>query len=187
MIGRYRARCFSDCENIGLEPCLGFVCINATHLVHRHELVRGILLSLGQRHKLNVLWWSRFVPERRLDGIEVVCTDRDKLPSPTKVLMQLVLKVDEGLVGTLGELHVAKNGAGKEGTNLLRLESVDGIGLGRSAGGNREMRTSLLTVAVMRSASPPGGYASLYCGGLSSPRKQRMALAIPSMQRRSYL
>ena len=69
-----------------------------THLVDRHQLLCGVRLVFGQRYKLDVLRRSCLIPERCLDGIEVVRADGDELPSPAEILMQLVLQVDEGLV-----------------------------------------------------------------------------------------
>jgi hypothetical protein len=43
------------------------------------------------------------------------------------------------------------------------------------------------TVTVNKSSCPPGGKASRYCGGRSFSRKMRRALAMPSIQSRSYL
>jgi hypothetical protein len=93
------------------------------------------------------------------------------------------LEVNEGCVAYGREFDVAQYGTCKEGTDALCLKVVMFV----SADDVRGKRTSWETVTVMRSFSPPGGYASVYCGGSCFPRKARKAREIPSRQTRSYL
>jgi hypothetical protein len=48
-------------------------------------------------------------------------TDRNELPSSANVLVQLVLKIDEGFIRTLRELNVAKDGTCEERSYLFCL------------------------------------------------------------------
>ena len=58
-------------------------------------------------------------PEGSLDGIEVVSSDRDELPSSTQVGVKLVLEVDEALVAGRSEgLFEPEDGSSEEGTDL---------------------------------------------------------------------
>lgn len=70
----------------------------STHLIHRHKLLRGILLRLVQRRKFDVLGILRFIPEGRGHSVHVVGSDGHKLAFSTDVLMKLLLEIDKRLV-----------------------------------------------------------------------------------------
>lgn len=53
--------------------------------------------------------------------------------------------------------------------------------------GARIVPTSLSILREINSFSPPGGYTSLYAGGSDFCKNVLKAVAMPSMQRRSYL
>lgn len=99
--------------------------------------------------------------------------------------MKLVLKVNERLVGSFGELDVTQDTASEVRSDLLRLRPK--LSQCESGSKRRTLRTSGAIVVVIRLASPPFGYTNLYCGGFSLPKYIRKARAMPSMQSRSYL
>ena len=69
-----------------------------THLKDGHELLGGVRLGLPERGKANISRRQRLVREWWSERVEVVCPDRDELPAPTDVLVQLVLQVNEGFI-----------------------------------------------------------------------------------------
>lgn len=123
-------------------------------LVEAHELLTVDLLGLVQGDKVDVLGWEGLVGEGALDCVEIVGTDatsqlsafysfcakpasmpklepphvRNQCSLSRKVLVELVLQADEGVVGVLGELDVAKDRAGSIGADLLCFLG-DGEGL----------------------------------------------------------
>lgn len=54
-------------------------------------------------------------------------TNGNKLTSPTNVLVKLVLEIYEGRVGSRRKFHIAKNRAGKKGSNPTCLERIHRI------------------------------------------------------------
>jgi hypothetical protein len=96
------------------------------------------------------------VPKGGGDSVKVVSANGDKLAVAAEVGVELVLEVEEALVGGLGQ---------------GLLEPEDG---GRKVG-----------PATLTSSRPAGGDERAYAGGDSSERKMRSARARPSMQRRS--
>ena len=48
-------------------------------------------------------------------------TDRDELTSPADILVKLVLKIDEGCVGSFGELDISKNSTGEKRSYFTSL------------------------------------------------------------------
>lgn len=69
------------------------------HLVDSHELLCSILLRLRERHEFDIAWWSCLILERRFDGVKVMGSNCDELPTPTQVLMKFILQINEGFVG----------------------------------------------------------------------------------------
>mmetsp|Transcript_9958 Transcript_9958/g.21916 ORF Transcript_9958/g.21916 Transcript_9958/m.21916 type:complete len:301 (-) Transcript_9958:459-1361(-) len=66
-----------------------------------HQLVSCHLLVVEQRLELNVSGLARLVPERALDGIQIVSSDCHELSLPPDVGHHLLLQVDETVVPAL--------------------------------------------------------------------------------------
>ena len=56
-----------------------------------------------------------------------MCADGDQRPLPADVLVELVLQVDERVIGSLREGDVSEDGRREEGPDLLRLSSMDSV------------------------------------------------------------
>lgn len=91
------------------------------YLVSRHQLSGSVRLLLSEWNKLDGFWISGLVSEWRFDVVEVVCADSDQPAAPSNVLMKLVLKINEGCVGTRGELQITEDSAGEQRANTLGL------------------------------------------------------------------
>ena len=115
MMWRYLARCFSDCRRCKVVYMR--VRSNEVYLIQRHEFFCRVLFILTERRKLDIIWGSRFISEGWLQSIQVVGTNGNKLAPPTKILVQLILKVYEGRIGSWREFDVSKNSASKKGPN----------------------------------------------------------------------
>lgn len=89
--------------------------------VEGHEFLARHFLGLVERDELDVLGGEGFVCEGALDGVEIVSSDGDERSVTSQVLVKLVLQGDEGLIAVLGELDVAKDGAGNERADLESL------------------------------------------------------------------
>lgn len=92
-----------------------------THLIEFHELMAIHLLGLVEGSKDNVLWLASLIGERSLDGVQVMGSHRHKSALSAQVLVELVLKRNEGVVSLLCELYSPQDGAGNVWSDLLRL------------------------------------------------------------------
>ena len=108
-------------------------------LVEAHQFFAVDLFRLVQRDKIDVLWRQGLVCERTLNGIEVMSSDpagglvvhlqdkttrdysRNQGALPRQILMELILQTDEGVVGSLCELDVAKDSSCRIRADLRRI------------------------------------------------------------------
>lgn len=132
------------------------------YLVNCHQFFGGVRFFFREWNKFDFLWISCLVSERGFDLVKVVCTDSDQPASPSNILMKLVLKVDERCVGTRGELQIAEDSAGKQGSDELGLMISlivlkSGLVVHSIARSRSKRRTSGWTWTVRRLSSPPGG------------------------------
>lgn len=65
------------------------------------------LFLLIKRGELDLSRCSRIVGEGSLDGVKIVCSDRDESASSAEIVVKLVLVVDERIVRRLSECHVS--------------------------------------------------------------------------------
>ena len=86
-------RAVSDDGQVGLQVRVARVKL--------HQLGRAVLFGLIQRYELDISWFLCHVPERSLDGVEVVSPNGGESSLAGQVLVQLVLQVDEGVVPRL--------------------------------------------------------------------------------------
>lgn len=68
------------------------------HLVECHQFLRSVCLVLIEGCKFDVLRRKSLISEGPLEGIQIMGSNGDQLPTATDVLVQLVLEVDEGCV-----------------------------------------------------------------------------------------
>lgn len=113
------------------------------YLVEAHQLFAVHLLGLVQGSELDVLGGLSLVGEGALDFVQIVSTDRDQSALTRQVLVQLILKGNEGLIASLVELDTTENGARHVRSDFGGLEA-------RSVYGPRYIRrerpTSSLTI-----------------------------------------
>lgn len=93
------------------------------YLVEVHQLLTVHLLGLVQWNELDVLRGLSLIREGALNGVQIMGTDRDQRALTRKILVQLILKGNEGLVASLVELDTTENGAGHVGSDLGGLKA----------------------------------------------------------------
>lgn len=69
-----------------------------TYLVYSHQFLGSVLRIPVEWRKFDLLRVLAHVSERSFDGIQIVRADSDELSHSTKVLVKLVLKINEGFV-----------------------------------------------------------------------------------------
>lgn len=92
------------------------------YLVEVHQLLAIHLLGLVQRDKLDVLGGQSLVGEGALDGVQIVGTNRNQGALARQVLVQLILKGNEGLIASLVELDTSEDGTGHVRSDLGGLK-----------------------------------------------------------------
>jgi hypothetical protein len=88
------------------------------HLVDSHELVSGIVFFLVERSKLDLGRHAGLVSEGRLQSVKIMGANSNELPATANILVQLVLQVDERLVGSWGEFYIAQHRSCEEWSDL---------------------------------------------------------------------
>ncbi len=132
---------------------------------------------------MNVLWWQRLVCERSFYCVKIMRSDSHECPLSRQILMELVLKRNEGVISLFGEFNISQYSPRYERPYPRCLQaSVTSLSSGIAP---RRRPTSL--VAVMLCSSPFGGGFSLYSGDNCFPRKMLSIKEMPSKHSISYL
>ena len=150
--------------------------VEDANLVESHQLLTVHLLGLVQGSELDILGRTSLIGEGPLNGIQIVSTDGDKGSLTGQVLVKLILKGDEGLVASRGELDIAENSTGDVWTDLCGLRTIISVVLLGIK--QRTPRTSSLT--IISCSWPLDGGTSLYSGRAFWPKKMLSISWIPS-------
>lgn len=129
-----------------------------TYIVQGHQLLCSILLRFAQGCKFDILWGSRFVPERRGDSIQIVGSDRNELSSSADILVEFILQVHERRIGSWGELDIAQDCTSEERSDFGSLDKRES---GKREEGEGDGLTAGSMVVVINPDSLPLGYTSL--------------------------
>lgn len=91
-----------------------------------HKAVPIHLFGVVERHELEGSGISRNILEGALDAVQIMRPNGDDRAVATEGAMQLVLEIDEGLIGFGGELNVAEDGRDYERAHLGHLHRSKG-------------------------------------------------------------
>ena len=100
--------------------CRSF-CVNRLYAQGLEQLYGVRLGRFVERHEPDGFWRERFVGEGALQSIQVVRAEGYEGPAPAQVVVQLVLQVDEAVVGLLRESDVSEDRANADFSEVLEL------------------------------------------------------------------
>lgn len=82
------------------------------------------LLSLVQGDELDLFWLKSFISERTLDCVQIVSSERNEGSSSSKIVMKLVLEVDEAVISILSKGDISENSTDADFSQIIDLKSL---------------------------------------------------------------
>lgn len=98
--------------------------MSAAYVQRLEELDRVGLGRFVQRDEADGFGREGFVGVGALDGVEVVRAERHERPAAAEVVVELVLEVDEAVVGFLREGDVSEDGADADFAEVGELREL---------------------------------------------------------------